>query len=305
MELSIASLSNELASLVEKTSPSVVAIDGRRRMHSSGIHWRPGLVVIAEHALRRDEDISVKGADGNEAGAVVLGRDPTTDLALLKVEGLRVPTIDDKTAEDARVGDVVLVIGRSPNSGPNASMGIISAVSGAWRTWRGGELDKYSRLDASVFPGSSGGAVIDHRGQFIGLATSALSRVAGLAIPVSTVRSVCRLLEEKGAIPRGFIGVGLQTVPIPESFQKTLSLENAAGIMVLNVEPGGPADKGGILIGDILFEIEKQRVESVEDVQAALEFKNIGKRVHIKLIRGGAAREQEVVIGERNQRGTQ
>ena len=303
MESPLVALSNELASLAEKVAPSVVAIHGRRHTPSSGVQWRKDLIVTAEHALRRDEEITITLSKSESVKARLVGRDPGTDLALLSADGLSVPAVQTGDASKLRVGDVALVVGRSPNSGPNASMGIISAVSGPWRTWRGGELDQYIRLDANIFSGSSGGAVVDFRGTAIGIATSALSRVAGLAIPASTVNRVIDWLLEKGTVPRGYIGVGLQPVPVPESFQKNLSIKNTSGLMVLSVEPDGPADKSGILIGDILLDIEGKTTEDVENLQSILVGEKVGKAVAMKIIRGGKTKEVTVTVGERSRKG--
>lgn len=303
MESPLVALSNELAALTEKIAPSVVAIHGRRHTHSSGVQWRKDLIVTAEHTLRLDEDITVTLSKNESRKAKLVGRDPGTDLALLRVEGLTTPPVEPGDASKLRAGDLSLVVGRSPNSGPNASMGIISAVSGPWRTWRGGGLDQYIRLDANVFSGSSGGAVVDFRGEVIGIATTALSRVAGLAIPASSVNRVIEWLLEKGSVPRGYIGVGLQPVPVPESFQKNLSLKNAGGLMVLSVEPDGPADKSGILIGDILLDIEDKVIEDIEDLQAFLMGDKVGKVVRAKIIRGGTLKDVSVTVGERNRKG--
>src|SRR5512140_2134585 len=170
------------------------------------------------------------------------------------------------------------------------------------RTWREGELDQYIRLDANVFSGSSGGAVVDFRGGVVGIATSALSRVAGLAVPTSTVNRVVDWLLERGSVPRGYIGVGLQPVPVPESFQKNLSLKNSGGLMVLSVEQDGPADKSGILIGDILLDIEGKTIEDVEDLQSFLMRDRVGKAVRVKIIRGGTLKDLSVTVGERNRK---
>src|SRR5512140_2144634 len=164
MESPLVALSNELAALTEKIAAAVVAVHGRRHTHSSGVHWRKDLIVTAEHTLRRDEDITVTLSKGESTKAKLVGRDPGTDIALLSVDGFTASPVEPGDASNLRVGDLSLVVGRSPNSGPNASMGIISAVSGPWRTWRGGELDQYICLDANVFSGSSGGAVVDFRG---------------------------------------------------------------------------------------------------------------------------------------------
>ncbi len=303
MESPLVALSNELASLAEKAAPSVVAIHGRRQTPSSGVQWRKDLIVTAEHTLRRDEDITLTLSQGESAKAKLLGRDPGTDLALLSVDGLTAPVAAPGDASHLRVGDLALVVGRSPNSGPNASMGIISAVSGSWRTWRGGELDQYIRLDANIFSGSSGGAVVDSHGNVVGIATSALSRVAGLAIPASTVDRVVDWILKKGSVPRGYIGVGLQPVPVPESFQKKLSLKNSDGLMVLSVEPNGPAEKSGILVGDILLDIESKPINDIEDLQTYLSGDRVGKSVRANIIRGGELKNISVTVGERSRKG--
>lgn len=304
METTLATLSGEIAALVERGAPSVVAVNARRRSHSSGVHWRQGLVVTAEHSVRRDEAITVLPAGGAILEATLLGRDPGTDLALLKVDGLAAPPAATAAGPAPRVGDIALIIGRSPNSGPNASAGIISAVSGPWRTWRGGNLDAYIRLGAAIFAGSSGGAVIDHRGMVTGIATSALSRVAGLSIPATTVNRVVDELLAHGAVPQAYIGVGLQPVPIPASFRSRLAIANTDGIMVLEVEQGGPADTSGILVGDIVFAIEGRGVASIEELQSLIGGKKGGTPVAARLIRGGELKEITLTIGERPREGS-
>jgi S1-C subfamily serine protease len=299
MEQSLAAFSEELAALAGKGAPSVVAVNGRRRSHSSGVHWREDIIVTADHSLRRDEEITVTTAGEKTIEAALLGRDPGTDIALLKVGGADIPPALIAAGGLPRVGELALVIGRSPNSGPNASLGIVSAVSGPWRTWRGGTLDAYVRLGATVFAGSSGGAVLDHRGTVIGIATSALSRVAGLAVPASTVNRVVDALLTRGSLPQAYLGVGLQPVPMPASFQERLSVRNTHGVMVLDVEQGGPAEKGGILVGDIVFEIEGKAASSIEDVQSLIGWQKAGKPVVLKLIRGGELKELTLTAGER------
>jgi len=298
MESPLVTFSNELAALAARVSPAVVSVHGRRHTPSSGVLWRKEIIVTAEHSLRRDDEIPVTLGDGKQATASLIGRDRGTDIAALRLEGLTQPPAEFG-AEEPRPGEITLVIGRSPNSGPNVSMGIISAVSGPWRTWRGGELDRYIRLDATVFPGSSGGAVVDHRGKVIGIATSALSRIAGLAIPAKSVNRVVDLLLNKGSVPQAYLGVALQPVPMPESFQKKFALTGDRGIMVLNIESGGPADKGGILVGDIVLDIEGKAVRTIEDLQSVLSSERIGKATGIRVIRGGELKDLTPVVGER------
>lgn len=299
MQNSMASLSDELVQLVELFGKRVVAVHARAHYPSSGVVWRAGVVVTADHTVRRDEEIQVTLPGGKRVAATLAGNDPGTDLAVLKVEGL---TVEDAAAigeASARVGELALVIGRSPDSGPNASLGIISAHSGPWRTWRGGQLDRYIRLDAKLFPNSSGGAVIDSRGRLLGIATSALSRIAGLTIPAATIERVVNAVLEKGHVPRGYIGIGAQPVAIPDALRVKLSLKGRAGIMVVNVEAAGPADKAGILLGDILVGINGKPVEEIEDLQSFSDSGVIGKAVKAQVVRAGVLREVEITVGER------
>ncbi|HLY63132.1 MAG TPA: S1C family serine protease [Terriglobia bacterium] len=299
MQSSLVSLSNDLAKIVEEFQSNVVAVHARAHFPSSGVLWRPGYVVTADHTIRHEEDIQVSLHGGKRIDAKLVGRDSGTDIALLKVEGLGSPAAPADTSETAKVGELAIVLGRSPDSGPNASLGIISAVSGPWRTWRGGRLDQYIRLDATLFPNSSGGAVIDSRGRLLGIVTSALSRVAGLAIPASSVNRVVDALVEKGYLPRGYLGIGVQPVAIPDSLRKSPSVTGKTGIMVVQVEPGGPAEQAGILLGDILVGIESTQLERIEDLQTFSDSGVIGKTVKAKIIRAGETREVAVAVGER------
>ncbi len=299
MQSTVISLSNELAKLVEEFQSDVVAVHARRHYPSSGVHWRPGVIVTADHTIRREEDIQVTLPSGKTVNAALAGRDAGTDIALLKVEGLGSPSKQARDGVTPKVGELTLVLGRSPASGPNASAGIISAVSGSWRTWRGGRLDQYIRLDATLFPHSSGGAVVDCRGCLLGIATSGLSQIAGLAIPATSVNRVVDALLEKGHVPRAYLGIGIQPVAIPQALRTNLTVANASGAMVVNVESGGPADQAGVLLGDILVSLGDAQIEQVEDLQSFSDAKVIGKTVKAKLIRAGALREVGITVGER------
>ena len=302
MQNSMVSLSNDLAKLVEQFQSNVVAVHARHRHPSSGVHWRPGIIVTADHTIRQDEDIQVTLSSGKTVHATLGGRDAGSDIAFLKVEGIGSPATEPGAAEDPRVGELAMVLGRSPDSGPNASLGIVSAVSGPWRTWRGGQLEQYIRLDATLFPNSSGGAVIDGRGQLLGIATSALSRIAGLAIPAATVNRVLDALIEKGRLPRGYLGIGVQPVAIPEAFRTKLAVKNQIGVMVVNVESGGPADKAGILLGDVLVSFGSTALGGIEDLQAVSDSGVVGKPVKLEVIRAGERKEVTVTVGERPER---
>ena len=288
----LTALSSELADVVGKVGKWVVAVDARPRFGSSGVLWRPGIVVTAEHTIRREEEITVTLPDGATVQATVAGSDPGTDLAVLKVDGGAAESPALAAAEPVP-GNLALSIGRSPDSGVNATMGIVSAVSGSWRTWRGGRLDRYIRLDLTLYPGSSGGLVVNTKGEAIGIATSALSRIAGLAIPASTVDRVVEEILSRGHVARGYLGVGLQPVELPDHHK---------GLIVLSLEPEGPAAKAGVLIGDVVVTLAGTAADSTDDIQTVLEKHAVGQTVPAGLVRGGVALNIGIVIGERSRR---
>jgi S1-C subfamily serine protease len=291
MATELATLSNELAAVVAGAAGKVVAIDARPRFGSSGVFWRPGVIVTAEHTIRREDEIGVTFPDGTSANATVAGSDPGTDLAVLKTEHAgQVPTI---AAAEPVPGALALAIGRSPDSGVNATMGIVSAVGPGWRTWRGGRLDRYIRLDLTLYPGSSGGLVLNSAGEAIGIATSALSRIAGVAIPASTVDRVVNEILARGRVRRGYLGVGLQPVELPDHHK---------GLIVLSLEPEGPAGKAGVLIGDVLVSLGGRPVADTEDIQTALEGVEVGGPIAADVLRGGAAKTIAITVGERPRR---
>jgi S1-C subfamily serine protease len=292
-------LSNELTGIVQTLSPFVVSVRARRHYPSSGLLWTPGVIVTADHTVQRDEDIGVTFADGKTVAATLVGRDPGSDLAVLRAEAPQPSGTQPGRVESVQAGELAIVLGRSTDSGVNASLGIVSASSGPWRTWRGGKLDAYIRLDAKLFPQSAGGAVANARGEIIGIATSVLSRIAGLAIPVSTIKRVTDKLLEKGFMPRGYLGVGVQPVRFSEEMQKKLSISSQGGLMVLTVESGGPADNAGLLIGDIVTGLGGASIEQAEDLQSYSDSGVIGKSVSIKFVRGGVAKEAMLTVGER------
>jgi serine protease Do len=299
MPNTLVDFSNELAATVEKLSPYVVSVHARRRYPSSGLLWSPNVIVTAAYTIQQDEDISITAADGKPRAAKLVGLDRGTDLAVLKTEALDLPGAAPAQASAVKAGELALVLGRSPDSGPNASLGIISAHSGPWRTWRGGELDGYIRLDAKLFPQSSGGAVFNMRGELIGIATASLSRIAGLAIPAATVARVTGQLLERGFVPRGYLGIGVQSIPLPQELTTKLSIPNERGLMLLTVEPTGPAGKAGLLIGDIVIAVGDVEVEHADDLQTYSDSDVIGKSAQIKFIRGGAVKEATLTVGER------
>jgi S1-C subfamily serine protease len=291
MSSQLAALSNEIAAAVKQAEGHVVAVHARPRFSSSGVLWKPGVVVTAEHTVRREEEITVTLPDGNTVPATLAGADPGTDIAVLRVESNSPASLPHIAAPDP--GTFALAIGRSEDSGVNASLGIISARSGEWRTWRGGQLDHYIRLDLNVFPTSDGGAVVNTAGELIGIATTALSRIAGLAIPAVTIDRVAEQILTRGHVSRGYLGVGLQPVELPDHHK---------GLIVLSLEPAGPASKAGVLIGDIFVALADRAVEETEGLQTALESHAPGSAVEVAVLRGGDSRKITITVGERPRR---
>jgi S1-C subfamily serine protease len=292
------SLSNDLAGAVERAGQSVVAIHARRRIPASGVHWRPGVIVAAHHTIQRDDDITVSLADGSTAAATLAGRDPTTDLAVLKVDDAKVPVASFADAAGVRVGTLVLALGR-PGPAVTASLGVISTVGGEWRTWHGGSIDRFVRLDISIYDGFSGGPLIDASGRVLGLNTSGLSRGAALAIPVATVNRVVDQLVKSGRVARGYLGLGMQAVRLPAALVSRHALPNDVGLMVVSAEPGGPGDRAGVMIGDVLVAVGGKPVVDPGELLGLLGGERIGTSLAVRLVRAGEPTDVTITIGER------
>ena len=307
------SLSDDLAAAVARAARSVVAIGARRRIPSSGILWKPGVVVAAHHTVHRDDDIPVVLANGTETTASVAGRDPGTDLVVLRLAG-ELPRSDSPDSpipaaiaaepDAIRVGSLVLALGR-PGREVTASLGVVSAIAGEWRTWTGGRIDRLVRLDLSIYDGFSGGPLVDASGRVLGLDTSALARGAALAIPASTVERVAEQLLSQGRVRRGYVGIGMQPVRLPENIAAKLAPRADVGLMVVSVEPDGPADRAGILIGDIVVAFDGVPVTDTSELLAHLGGDRVGAAVPVRLVRAGAETTVNVTIGERASSGTE
>jgi serine protease DegQ len=292
------SLSNDLAAAVERAAPCIVAVHARRPP-STGLHWRPGIVVTADHTVRTEQDITVTTADGRSLPAVLAGRDPGTDLAVLRVTGLGAPTAVPGEDAGLRVGHMVLALGY----GPRASWGVISALGPRWRSWRGGEIDRLVRLDLVLYPGFSGGPLVDTAGRVVGLNTSGLARETNLAVPLTTVSRVAEELSSKGHVSRGYLGVGMQPVRLPAPLRTALGLRTEGGLIVVMVEPDGPAARAGLLLGDVLVALDGAPTQDLEDVQVLLGPDRIGRAVSALVVRAGGRAELRVTVGERARRG--
>jgi S1-C subfamily serine protease len=299
MSTELIDLSNALARETDRAAAGIVAVHTESRGSSSGVAWRQGVIVTAEHALRRDEEIQVTLPDGRIVPATLAGRDPSTDLAVLKCAEAPAPITEFTEAASVKPGSLTLVVGRTRASGPVAALGVVSLVTGERRTWVGTALTPYIRLDVGLQPTAVGGAVIDAGGRAIGIATPRFARFGAIAVPAATVNRVVDALLKAGHIPHGYLGVGLHPVRIPEPLRQSLKREEKTAAIVVEVEPDSPAGKAGIIIGDLLLSFGSAPIARVEDVHAQLAGDAIGKSVPVKFARGGAAQETNIVIGER------
>ncbi|HZB83476.1 MAG TPA: trypsin-like peptidase domain-containing protein [Rubrobacteraceae bacterium] len=294
----LSALSDGMADAVEQVGPKVLRVNGRRRRPASGVVYAPDCVLTASHVLEREEDLSVGTRDGRTLPARFVGRDPSTDLAVLRAEALDVDAATPAEGS-ARTGQLVLAVGGpSRSDGPRASLGVVSAVGGPLRTGRGSRLERYIQTDATPYPGFSGGPLIDARGNVLGVMTAGWARGAALAIPADVAWRVARTLESRGSVKRGYLGIMSQPVHLPDA-QRT-GLTQRGGLLVVGVEDGSPAGRGGLLIGDILATLDGQPVEDTEDLLVLLTGERVGQPVPVKVVRGGELQMLEVTIGERS-----
>ncbi|HEX2037447.1 MAG TPA: S1C family serine protease [Chloroflexota bacterium] len=293
----LSALSDALATAVERAGASIVRVDARRRWGASGLVWSAeGLVVTADHVLERDEDLNLTLPDGQTVRATIAGRDPGTDLAVLRADLRGLSPIQRGAAP--KVGQLALIVGR-PGGGLATSAGVVSAIGAPSRTRYGGWLEGIIRTDASVFPGFSGGALIDATGRLLGVATSYRGYDVGLAIPLETVDRVTASLTQHGRIRRGFLGIRSQSVSIPDGLRTQLGLSQDTGLLVVGVDPGSPAERGGLLLGDVLVTFNGQALGHTDDLLAQLGPERVGQATPAQVIRGGERRDLTITVGER------
>jgi S1-C subfamily serine protease len=291
-------LSSQLAAAVEKAGNSVVAIHARRRIPSSGIVWRDGVIVSASHTVRRDDEIPVTLPNGDSTVATVAGRDPATDLIALRIKSAKSYVAPRADSSSLRVGSLVLAVGR-PGSNVSASFGIISAVGEGWRSWQGARIDRVFRLDLSVYDGFSGGPLVDASGAVLGLNNSALARGTPMALPAKAVDRVLDELLESGHVRRPFIGVAVQPVALSASLVKQHQLGHDSGLLIVSIADASPADKAGVLLGDVLLEANGQSIGRPDDLLDALSSVENGGAVTLKLLRGGTIKTVSVTPADR------
>jgi S1-C subfamily serine protease len=291
-------LSNNLADAVEQVGRFVVAVRGRSRFATTGIHWQSGVIVTSDRAIKRENEIAVTLPDGSTASCTLAGRDSSTDLAVLKLPNSQLPVPEIGDTSSLRVGNIVLAVGRSSEGGTIASTGSVSAIGGPWRNWCGGAIDQFVRLDLTLYPGLDGSALADASGRIAGINISG-PRHMTLTIPTATANKVVQQLLEKGRIKRGYLGLGMQSVLLPIALKQALNLSGDGGVIVVSIETGGPGDRAGILLGDVLLALDGIPVSDTGDVLAVLAGSGAGKPIGVELIRGGNRLELSLTVGDR------
>jgi S1-C subfamily serine protease len=296
-------LSEGLTGAVERVARSVVALHARARIPSSAVVWREGIVVAAHHTVKRDDDIRVTLADGGDARASVVGRDPSTDLVVLRLSDGAKAAPAEIARDTPRVGQLALAVGRPGSDGPTASLGVVSAVGPSWRTWAGGEIDSFVRLDLAIYDGFSGGALVDASGRVLGINSSTLARGLAVTVPAVTVERVTAQLLEKGRVERGYLGLAMHPVRVGAASAARLELRHDRGLLVAQVAPDSPADRAGVLVGDVIVAAEGRPVDDLDDLLALLAAERVGTSAGLRVVRGGTLVEVPVTIGARPQRG--
>ncbi len=294
----LTNFSDAMADAVEKVAPSVVLVDGRDRLPASGILFAANLVLTADHVIERDEDIRVILVDGKEIAAEVAGRDPSSDLAVLK---LAEPAkgVAEVFEGEMRVGEFVLALGRHSTKGIEASLGVVSYINGPIRTHRGGLIERFIRTDAAPLPGFSGGALINARGQIVGINTSGLAHGTLLTLPISVAWDTAQKLAEHGSIKRGYLGIRSQLVEIPNSAFETLGREQKSGLLLVQVEEDSPTAESDLMIGDIIVGIGGEPVNDHDELATKLTGEIVGKAAAVNVLRVGELLTVNVTVGER------
>jgi serine protease DegQ len=286
-------LSDDIATLVEKASKSVVRVDARRGRAGTGIVWDNGLVLTANHVVEQEDEIQVV-VDDKSTKATLVGRDPATDLALLKVEGLSAPAMARAKVDDLKPGQIVLAIGRAGSL--KATFGTISAVSSSWRGWRGSEIEHLIQTNAPLYPGFSGGPLVDVDGRAVGMNSWVFGRGDGRAVAMDVAERVVASLKADGRIRRPYLGIGTQEVALPEPVKAKAKQDS--GLLIVAVEPQSPADKAGLMQGDTLVALNGTTTSSLEDLYSGLRKAKVGATQTVRVVRAGELKELQVTVGE-------
>ncbi len=298
MGAGLTALSNEMADAVAGVAPSVVQVQGGRRP-ASGVAHSADVVLTTARALGRGDGLHVRRDDGATLEAELVGWDPTTSLAVLKVEGLGVAPVA-VSSEPARVGHLALAVARSWSNAVTASAGIVAVIGGPLPTGRRRAIDQVIRTTAPMHDGFAGGAFVDTGGALIGIATASAIRGLGVVIPADIALKTAGMLVEHGGLKRGYLGLAGQPASLPDSQRR--DSQRTEALLVVGLTAGGPAASSGLLVGDLLLDFDGHALASPEDLLDLLAGDRVGRRVSVRLLRGGTVADVTVTVGERPNR---
>ena len=291
-------LSSSFADTISALENSVVAIDSGGRSTSSGVVWRPGVIVTTHHGLRRHEGIKIIYA-GEPLDARSIASDATTDLAVLGIEADGLTSVPPEKGVVTRAGEVVLSVGRSRLGDISASSGIIARTGSAWRTWRGGAIDQLIRPDIRLYVGQSGSALVNEQRQVLGINSPALARQAVITIPAQTIDRVVDAILEVGHVPHPFLGLAMQPIPVPEPAREILPADAEEVLLVTHVEPKGPAALAGAMVGDVIVAFNEKPAPGMREILDRLRASRIGDTLSLTVFRGGAKVDLVVIVADR------
>jgi S1-C subfamily serine protease len=286
--------SNALATRAELAKNAVVAIRLAHERHITGLVWQPGIVVASEQSLPRKDDFELVAAGGSALTARIAGRDPSTNIAILRLaEQVAAPSI---AAGEAHAGAVVLAIGADGTGGASARLGLVNVAGAEWHSSRGGVIDRRIVLDVSLARREEGGPVFDAAGACLGMSTFG-PRGQVIAIPTATIERIVPLLLKDGGIARGWLGVALQAVAVPDALRE--AADQSSGLMVMSVVEDGPAAKAGIVAGDIILSVDGTSTHRLRRIARYFGADSIGRKADLRLIRSGTVITVQTTIAER------
>lgn len=307
--MDLTQISNGMAEAVEKAAASVVQIAGRKRGGATGIIWADGIVVTADHVVPggghrgrhrkhgkhgTPRKAQVVLADGTKLETEMIGRDPSTDLTVLRVEGEGL-TVASRAAETGKVGHLVMALGMGHGT-IEATLGILSGIGESWRTGAGGVISQYIQTDVLMYPGFSGGPLINSSGEVIGLNSSALMRGASITIPNATIDRVVSQLATHGEVKRGYLGVRNQPARLPEKIAQELGQET--GLLIAAINPGSPAEESGLLVGDVIVTFSDRPIRHPDELLSELAGTPPGEKSPMTVVRGGKLKNLNVKVGD-------
>ena len=290
----LAQFSSALATRAEAAKNAVVAIRLAHGRHLTGMVWRPDIVVVSEQSLPQKDDFEVVAAGGSVLTARISGRDPSTNIAILRLaEQVAAPSI---AAGEAHTGAIALAIGADGTGGASARLGLVNLAGAEWHSSRGGLIDRRIVLDVSLARREEGGPVFDAAGACLGMSTFG-PRGQVIAIPTATIERIVPLLLKDGRIARGWLGVALQAVAVPDALRETA--DQSSGLMVMSVVEDGPAAQAGIVAGDIILSVDGTSTHRLRKIARYFGADSIGRKADLRLIRSGTVITVQTTIAER------